>query len=80
MLSHFLWYRFFFFSKSVWASCVNIECCLYCGVFLYSLLEVDPPTMVAGTGSNHMIARGMQQCACMFGHLHSEKPAPALCM
>ena len=33
-----------------------------------------------GTGSRPMILRGMQQCASMFGHLHSKKPALALCM
>ena len=48
--------------------------------FLCSLLEVDPLTMVVGTGSCCMIVQGMQQCAGMFGHLHSEKPAPAWCM
>jgi len=47
---------------------------------VYSLLEVDPLTKVVGTGSRRMIVRGMQQCAGMFGHPHSGKPAPVRCM
>ena len=59
---------------------VYVWCWLYRGVLLYSLLEVGLLTMVVRTGSRCMIVWGMQQCAGMFGHLHSRKPAPAWCM
>ena len=62
-----------------WAKRVHLGCYLYRDVFLYSLIEVDPPTML-GTGTCCMIVRGMQQCAGMFGHLHAEKPALVWCM